>query len=174
MSNLPTSRSSSEFHPACHRPGCHRSPFDLIRPFSLDGPLLRSGFGNTFQPIFAEMSRALNKIERESKVNSDGLFEVYIDVQHFLPNEITVSVENNSIVVHAKHEEKNDEHGFVSREFTRRYDLPQNFNPEDVVSNISSDGVLSIRAPPASSVHHIPIEQDGSTHSGNEAMDVQK
>ncbi|CAH1963859.1 unnamed protein product [Acanthoscelides obtectus] len=47
-------------------------------------------------------------------------FQVILDVQQFAPNEITVKTTGNSIVVEGKHEEKQDEHGFISRHFTRR------------------------------------------------------
>ncbi|XP_055300046.1 heat shock protein 26-like [Sitodiplosis mosellana] len=77
-------------------------------------------------------------------VNKD-YFEVCIDVQHFKPEEISVKAEKNSVVVQAKHEEKQDEHGFVSRQFIRRYNLPDGYKSEDVVSSLSSDGILSIK-----------------------------
>lgn len=51
-------------------------------------------------------------------------FEVILDVQQFSPNEISVKVTDRFVIVEAKHEEKQDEHGYVSRQFTRRYMLP--------------------------------------------------
>lgn len=51
-------------------------------------------------------------------------FEVILDVQQFSPNEISVKVTDKFVIVEAKHEEKQDEHGYVSRQFTRRYMLP--------------------------------------------------
>lgn len=54
-------------------------------------------------------------------------FEVILDVQQFSPNEITVKVTDKYIVVEGKHEEKQDEHGFVARQFSRRYLLPSKF-----------------------------------------------
>lgn len=99
-------------------------------------------------------------------VNKD-FFEVCIDVQHFKPEEISVKVEKSSIIVNAKHEEKQDEHGFVSRQFTRRYNLPSGYKGEDVVSSLSSDGILSIKcAAPAATVENtderqVPIKQTG-------------
>ncbi|XP_031627013.1 heat shock protein 23-like [Contarinia nasturtii] len=107
----------------------------------------------------------LDKLEKQSHIGKEG-FQVFLDVQHFLPNEISVKTENNSIVVHAKHEEKQDDHGYISREFTRRYDLPKGFKPEDVTSSLSSDGVLSLKCPqtPAvegSNVRQVQIQQTG-------------
>merc|ERR1712004_397683 len=47
-----------------------------------------------------------------------------------------------------RHEEKaEDGSKMVSRSFSRKYTLPKDAKPEDVVSNLSSDGVLVITAP---------------------------
>lgn len=74
-------------------------------------------------------------------------FQVCLDVQLFSPNEITVKTVGRQIVVEGKHEEKQDEHGLISRHFIRKYVLPEEYKYEDVISNLSSDGVLSISAP---------------------------
>lgn len=80
------------------------------------------------------------------KVDKDK-WQVNVDVQHFAPDEITVKITDNFIVVEGKHEEKQDEHGFISRQFVRRFKLPENSNPEAVESKLSSDGVLTVMAP---------------------------
>lgn len=99
-----------------------------------------------------------------SKIQSDkDKFQVIIDVQQFAPNEITVKTVDNSIVVEGKHEEKKDEHGYISRQFTRRYVLPEGHDINNVQSNLSSDGVLTITAPtlalPAPGEKVIPVQQ---------------
>jgi crystallin alpha B len=68
-------------------------------------------------------------------------------VQQFKPDELTVKTLDNFVVVEGKHEERQDEHGFISRQFQRRYRLPDDTEPEAVVSQLSSDGVLTISAP---------------------------
>jgi HSP20 family molecular chaperone IbpA len=73
--------------------------------------------------------------------------QVCLDVAQFKPNEITVKTIENSIIVEGKHEERQDEHGYISRQFTRKYVLPKDYDPNTVVSSLSSDGVLSIKAP---------------------------
>lgn len=85
-------------------------------------------------------------IDTLSHIGKDG-FQVSLDVIHFQPNEISVNIENNSVVVHAVHEEKRDHHGHISREFTRRYELPDGYKVEEITSNLSSDGILTIKAP---------------------------
>lgn len=70
-----------------------------------------------------------------------------LDVSHFSPEEITVKTVDRCVSVSAKHQERMDEHGFVSREFTRRYQLPEDALPESVSSTLSADGVLTVTAP---------------------------
>lgn len=88
-----------------------------------------------------------------------------LDVQQFKPKEITVKTKDNCVIVEGKHEEKQDEHGYISRHFVRRYVLPRNHDAADVVSSLSSDGVLTITAPkkalPAAAERVVPITQAG-------------
>lgn len=83
-----------------------------------------------------------------SKIVADkDKYQVCLDVQQFAPDEISVKIVGREIVVEGKHEEKEDEHGFISRHFVRKYVLPEDYKPEDVTSSLSSDGVLSVMAP---------------------------
>lgn len=93
-------------------------------------------------------------------------FQVNIDVQQFAPNEITVKTSgDDTVIVEGKHEERPDEHGYISRQFTRRYVLPKGHDINQVVSNLSSDGVLTITAPKtgkqAIEQKTIPIQHTG-------------
>ncbi|XP_072946132.1 protein lethal(2)essential for life-like [Epargyreus clarus] len=92
-------------------------------------------------------------------------FQINLDVQHFTPEEITVKTVDGYVMIEGKHEEKKDEHGLISRQFTRRYMLPEGCNPDLVESKLSSDGVLSIIAPTAASepnnARTVPIAQTG-------------
>lgn len=97
---------------------------------------------------------------------NDNKFEVSLDVQQFAPEEITVKASGkNTIVVEGKHEEKQDEHGYISRQFVRRYVLPEGHDIEKVSSNLSSDGILTITAPKLEAIEadqrQIPITQTG-------------
>lgn len=49
-----------------------------------------------------------------------------------------------------------DEHGFVAREFHRRYRLPAGVDPATVTSALSPEGVLSIQAAPAPAQAPLP------------------
>ena len=70
-----------------------------------------------------------------------------MDVQQFAPSEIVVKTQNNVVLVEGKHEEKQDEHGFISRHFVRKYVLPSDIEVSNITSSLSSDGVLTISAP---------------------------
>ncbi|XP_043259346.1 protein lethal(2)essential for life-like [Colletes gigas] len=74
-------------------------------------------------------------------------FQVVLDVQQFEPDEIDVKVVDNLVVVTANHEEKRDEHGWISRKFVRKYTIPEQCDIDQVASKLSSDGVLTIIAP---------------------------
>jgi len=83
-----------------------------------------------------------------STVKSDkNTFQVVLDVQQFAPEEINVKVIDKHVIVEGNHEEKQDEHGWISRKFTRKYLIPDQCNLEKVESKLSSDGVLTISVP---------------------------
>ncbi|XP_049883469.1 protein lethal(2)essential for life-like [Pectinophora gossypiella] len=93
-------------------------------------------------------------------------FQVNLDVQHFAPEEISVKTQDGYLVVEAKHEERQDEHGYIARSFVRKYPLPEGIQEESVTSKLSSDGVLTIsaplKAPPKNTSERVvPIIQTG-------------
>ncbi|XP_072945927.1 protein lethal(2)essential for life-like [Epargyreus clarus] len=101
-----------------------------------------------------------------SSIKSDkDKFQVNLDVQHFAPEEISVKTTDGYIVVEGKHEEKKDQHGFISRQFTRRYAIPEGCSPENIESRLSSDGVLTVTAPrkmlAVQGERKVPITQTG-------------
>lgn len=104
-----------------------------------------------------------------SSIKSDkDKFQVNLDVQHFDPEEISVKTSDGYVVIEGKHEERKDEHGYISRQFKRRYALPEDCNPETVESRLSSDGVLTVVAPKVSESKNeraIPITHTGPVRS---------
>lgn len=89
-------------------------------------------------------------------------FEVDLDVQQFTPEEITVKISGDrTVIVEGKHEERQDEHGFVCRHFIRKYFLPKCYNIENVYSTLTSDGVLTVTAPRTESKdkRSIPVQR---------------
>lgn len=90
-------------------------------------------------------------------------FQVIVDVQQFAPEEIVVKTDDKCITIEGKHEEKKDQHGYISRQFVRRYELPQGYDIGHVRPSLSSDGVLTITAPklalPAPGERIVPISR---------------
>merc|ERR1711973_4390 len=86
--------------------------------------------------------------------------EVSLDTSQYRPDELSVSVSNGAITVEGKHEEKSESgHKMVSRQFIRKYSLPAGARAEDVVSNLSSDGVLVISANKSNPAIDVKINQ---------------
>uniref|UniRef100_A0A2C9LXE4 SHSP domain-containing protein n=1 Tax=Biomphalaria glabrata TaxID=6526 RepID=A0A2C9LXE4_BIOGL len=68
-----------------------------------------------------------------------------MDLHHYKPEEVKITSDNTKITINAKHEEKQDNHGFVSREITRIYKLPENVDPSSISSTMDAHGFLNIR-----------------------------
>jgi crystallin alpha B len=49
--------------------------------------------------------------------------------------------------ISGKHEEKQDDHGIISRHFVRKYKIPKQCDPEKATSTLSYDGILTVTAP---------------------------
>ncbi|XP_055911575.1 heat shock protein 23-like [Eupeodes corollae] len=135
----------------------HQSPRVLSLPLAL---------ANLLEDRPLETSRASRRAT--SNIGKDG-FQVSMDVQHFKPSELIVKVVDNTVVVEGKHEEREDDHGFISRHFVRRYVLPNNYDADKVISTLSSDGVLTVSVPkPAiedkAAEKIIQIQQTGPAH----------
>ncbi|XP_066100727.1 heat shock protein beta-2 isoform X2 [Saccopteryx bilineata] len=67
--------------------------------------------------------------------------------QRFGEDEVTVRTVDNLLEVSARHPQRLDRHGFVSREFCRTYVLPADVDPWRVRAALSHDGILNLEAP---------------------------
>jgi HSP20 family molecular chaperone IbpA len=92
-------------------------------------------------------SDLVNSSPKVRKLDKSDKFEVKLDVIHFRPEEITVKTVGKDLIVEGKHGERLDENGFVSRQFTRRYEMPEDIDLERMSSSLSADGKLFIKAP---------------------------
>ncbi|XP_061406963.1 alpha-crystallin A chain-like [Lethenteron reissneri] len=104
--------------------------------------LLLQGRSSPLQRLTSILDSGLSelRVDRER-------FSIHLDVRHFSPTELSVKIVDDSIEVHAKHEERADEHGLVSREFLRRYRLPVGVQADSVTAALTTDGVLTLSAP---------------------------
>lgn len=121
-------------------------------------------FKEVFRPwrdVFQELE---NKVGGSASIEHDqDKYKMIVDVQQFAPEEITVRTDDKCITIEGKHEEKKDQHGYISRHFVRRYQLPQGYDIGHVKPSLSSDGILTITAPklalPAPGERIVPIER---------------
>lgn len=140
----------------------------------------RDPFETFFGPSRIAVFRnpALNWEDDSLIQNPKDGFKVSLDVQHFEPHEISVKVVDNCILVEAKHEERSEgDKSYVSRQFSRRYVLPEDYNIKDVVSTLSADGILTVKAPPKylddKNARKIEIQQTGTSHKPEEQQKVE-
>ncbi|XP_072749918.1 protein lethal(2)essential for life-like [Anoplolepis gracilipes] len=156
-----------------------------LRPEQLSSPARCSLYRN----IIPRRNSTLNQLEalvelmqqRENNgpsvpsppVNKDD-FQVVLDVQQFEPHEIEVKVVDNYFVVTAKHEDKRDEHGWVSRQFVRKCKLPEDSNIEQLTSRLSSDGLLTIVAPKKRSLKEETEKTIRIEHTGKPFVNEQR
>ena len=89
----------------------------------------------------------LGKDSRDQEVMKSGkIFSFAFDVSTFKSEEITVKVKGHDVIIEAKHEEREDEHGFISRQFTRKIILPDAYDPDTVLTSLTADGKMTIKA----------------------------
>merc|ERR1712180_357700 len=92
--------------------------------------------------------------------------EVTLDTSGYKPDELKVEIKGGELCVEGKHEERTQSgEVMVSRQFSRRFGLPQNVKKEDIVSNLSQDGVMVITMPKEQRIEEVergstPIQVD--------------
>lgn len=104
-------------------------------------------YSRDFWELDRELTRKFHNDIDWSPIISGKGFQVSLDVQQFSPRELTVTTNENTVTVEGKHEERQDDHGYIARQFSRRYTLPAGFDANTVTSELSSDGILTIKAP---------------------------
>ncbi|MEQ2273510.1 hypothetical protein XENORESO_005060 [Xenotaenia resolanae] len=110
-----------------------------------------------------------------SEVRSDrDKFTVYLDVKHFSPDELSVKVTDDYLEIQGKHGERQDDHGYVSREFHRRYRLPSAIDQSAITCTLSADGLLTLTGPKVSGgsesgrgERSIPVSRDDKTNAAS-------
>merc|ERR1712212_394088 len=125
-----------------------RSAFDdsFFKSSWEDGWMIPSR-SQMLQTPFKEFNSMFN--EEETKMNEDDAkMEVRIDASEYKPEELKVSVQSGRLLVEGKHEEKKDDgSAYVHKSFSRSYTLPKEAQADQMVSNLSSEGVLVITTP---------------------------
>jgi len=78
--------------------------------------------------------------------NRDG-FQVSLDVQQFKQEEVVVKTVGHFLVIEAKHEEKPTENRQITRQMTRKYELPDDVDLERIECSLSAEGMLLVKVP---------------------------
>lgn len=139
---------------------------DLRRLAMPSSPFFEYPFTTSYR---ASPWNQLNRLMQEdlAKINKDG-YQVTINVSEFKPDELTVKVVDNHVIVEGKSEEHHDDNGYVSRHFVRRLAVPNGFETDNAISTLSSDGVLTVSVPKPQieeKAREIPIQRMESIKS---------
>ncbi|XP_075159782.1 heat shock protein 22-like [Haematobia irritans] len=97
---------------------------------------------------WSPLSQVNRMLEEDlTKISKDG-YQVSINVSEFKPEELSVKVAENSIIVECKSEQQQDNNGgYTSRHFVRRVSLPQGYESDNAISTLSADGILTVSVP---------------------------
>ncbi|XP_048834345.1 alpha-crystallin A chain-like [Brienomyrus brachyistius] len=162
---------------AVQRPLSHRarSPFYLFDQFFREGlfdydllPFSSSTISPYYRHTFFRNPESFNS--GLSEVRSDGdTFTVCLDVKHFSPEELSVTVEDDCFGVKGKHAECRDDHRFICREFHHRCCLPLTVEQSAISWTLFYDGHLTVCAPKVSmaaeSHSSIPVTHEDKLNS---------
>ncbi|XP_041749395.1 heat shock protein beta-1 [Coregonus clupeaformis] len=143
-------------------------------PVIAQAPMMaQAGAASYARALSRQLSSGMSEIKQTQEA-----WKVTLDVNHFSPEELVIKTKDGVVEITGKHEERKDDHGFVSRCFTRKYTLPPMADAEKVTSTLSPEGVLTVEAPlnrqaikaaeisiPVTKTNDMPMMRKGS---GNE------
>jgi len=148
------------------------TPRYFMAPFGGDAWHLERDLGKAERATdraFEKMSKHLHETMQEMAPETRGKIEVKnepnkleikLDVHDYKPEELWVKTTHHTLVIHGKHEEKDEKDGkhHVKREFTRKFLLPAEVDPQTVSSSLTKDGMLMVEAP-KKAIEHKPAER---------------
>ncbi|XP_029547686.1 heat shock protein beta-1-like [Salmo trutta] len=130
-------------------PGYTRYPL-----FSLSTVLPAAVAPQTSARLQRQLSEGVSEIRR-----GQGSWRITLDVNHFSPEEISIKTKGGFLEIAGQHDEREDEHGSVSRCFIRKYKLPPGVDLQHISSSLSGEGVLLVEAPlPGSATTILPSD----------------
>ncbi|KAJ8263420.1 hypothetical protein COCON_G00158770 [Conger conger] len=109
---------------------------------------LRTGFPRTSRsgspgPSFSSIYNE----PRSSPVCVPGEpWKVCVNVHSFKPEELNIKTKDGFVEVSGKHEEKQEEGSIVTKNFTKKIQIPADVDPISVFASLSPEGVLIIEA----------------------------
>ncbi|XP_039505974.1 heat shock protein beta-3 [Pimephales promelas] len=77
--------------------------------------------------------------------SGEPVFQILLDVTQFKPEDLLIQVFEGWLLIRGRHGVRMDEHGFVSRSFTRQYQLPDcQLQAGDLKAMLCHDGILVV------------------------------
>ncbi|KAJ1209998.1 hypothetical protein NDU88_005367 [Pleurodeles waltl] len=106
--------------------------------FALPGPSVgnRGKQQNAVKAVASELEK--------TGLEGQAHFHILLDVVQFRPEDILIQIFEGWLVVKAQHGRRMDEHGFISRRFTRTYKLPHGVRTRDLSAVLCHDGILCV------------------------------
>ncbi|XP_054665967.1 heat shock protein beta-3 [Grus americana] len=106
--------------------------------YALPGP---STAALSSRKCIAESTAGAGKSGQEEE---NTCFQVLLDVVQFRPEDIIIQTFEGWLLIKAQHGPRMDEHGFISRSFTRQYKLPNGVENKDLSALFCHDGILVV------------------------------
>ncbi|GCB77932.1 hypothetical protein scyTo_0020045 [Scyliorhinus torazame] len=105
--------------------------------FALPGPTER---------IVTGAKLSVKESAKSMEATDAEMFQVMLDAVQFRPEDIIIQVFEGWLLIKAQHGRRMDEHGFISRSFTRQYHLPDGVQSKDLSAVLCHDGILVVKA----------------------------
>ncbi|PIO71853.1 Hsp20/alpha crystallin family protein [Teladorsagia circumcincta] len=104
--------------------------------------------GRQIMPYWRDADHSMLHVGNQTKevVNDEKKFAVALDVSHFRPEELKVQLEGRDLTIEG-HQEVKTEHGYIKKNFTHRWALPEDCDLDAVHTQIDNNGHLSVEAP---------------------------
>ncbi|XP_030647849.1 heat shock protein beta-8 isoform X2 [Chanos chanos] len=107
---------------------------------------LRPGFPRTSMGASPAYSSRYTEPRSLTPTNPREPWKVCVNVHSYKPEELNVKTKDGFVEVSGKHEEKQDEGGIVTKNFTKKIQIPVDVDPLSVFASLSPEGVLIIEA----------------------------
>ncbi|XP_041755817.1 LOW QUALITY PROTEIN: heat shock protein beta-3 [Coregonus clupeaformis] len=92
---------------------------------------------------------------------TEPVYQVLLDVSQFRPEDVMIQVFEGWLLIKAQHGARMDEHGFVTRSFTRQHTLPEKLQRAgDLRALLCHDGILVVESKQRTPVRIQPSEEE--------------
>ena len=102
--------------------------------------------------------KSCNSSDPSHRKGQEDTFKVTLDVRNYQPDDVSLKVEGDKLLVKGKSRKEN-EFGFETSEFERAYPIPSDVDVKGFQSKINNEGQLEIEAPKIKQEKHQETEQ---------------